>query len=297
VSDHFDRVRALFDAVNKGNETAVAAFYADEAIAERLLIDPAEPERLAGRTEIVAAWHRYFERYSGGFDGGAHFQVRTIGGIETGWGWVHAEWLQSVVDRATGARHEFAGYSHFLVEEGTIRRQRDARERAVERSSGKSRGAADAPQSSEDAARRRYPPRPIVGVGAVILSGGKVVLVKRRHEPLAGQWSLPGGTLELGETLEAGVAREMLEETGLVVEVGPVIDVFDRILLDENRKVRYHFVLVDYLCRPIAGTLRSDSDVSDVALADPDDLSSYHLAPKARDVIARAVRMAAKETS
>lgn len=286
MKDHFDRVRALFDAVNKGNDTGVAAFYADEAIAERLLIDPAEPERLAGHVEIAAAWHRYFERYSGGFDGGAHFQVRTIGGIETGWGWVHAEWLQSVVDRATGVRHEFAGYSHFLIEEGTIRRQRDARERAVERSSGKSSGEG-----------RRYPPRPIVGVGAVILSGGKVVLIKRRHEPLAGQWSLPGGMLELGETLEAGVAREMLEETGLVVEVGPVIDVFDRILLDENRKVRYHFVLVDYLCRPIAGILRSDSDVSDVALADPDDLSSYHLAPKACDVIARAIRMAAKDTS
>ena len=100
----------------------------------------------------------------------------------------------------------------------------------------------------------------MVGVGAVILIDGKIVLVKRRHEPLAGQWSLPGGTLELGETLEAGVAREMLEETGLVVDVGPVIEVFDRILLDERRKVRYHFVLVDFLCRPIAGTLKSDSD-------------------------------------
>ena len=79
---------------------------------------------------------------------------------------------------------------------------------------------------------------------------GKVVLVKRRFEPLAGQWSLPGGRLELGETLEAGLAREMLEETGLEVEVGPVVDVFDRILLDPERKVRYHYVLIDYLCRP-----------------------------------------------
>ena len=98
------------------------------------------------------------------------------------------------------------------------------------------------------------------------------MLVKRRHEPLAGQWSLPGGTLELGETLEAGVAREMLEETGLVVDVGPVIEVFDRILLDERRQVRYHFVLVDFLCRPIAGTFPSDSDAVDVALARPSDL-------------------------
>ena len=78
---------------------------------------------------------------------------------------------------------------------------------------------------------RTYPERPIVGVGAVILVDGKVVLIKRRFEPLAGQWSLPGGTLEVGESLEAGTAREILEETGLVVEVGPVIEVFDRILV------------------------------------------------------------------
>ena len=97
---------------------------------------------------------------------------------------------------------------------------------------------------------RQYPGQPIVGVGAVIVQDGKVVLVKRRFEPLAGQWSLPGGRLELGETLEAGLAREMLEETGLEVQVGPVVDVFDRILLDPERKVRYHYVLIDYLCRP-----------------------------------------------
>ena len=135
----------------------------------------------------------------------------------------------------------------------------------------------------------------MVGVGAVVLIDGKIVLVKRRHEPLAGQWSLPGGTLELGETLEAGVAREMLEETGLVVDVGPVIEVFDRILLDERRRVRYHFVLVDFLCRPIAGTLKSDSDAVDVALARPSDLGSYHLAPKAHDVIARALELAQED--
>ena len=75
---------------------------------------------------------------------------------------------------------------------------------------------------------REYPERPIVGVGAVIVEAGKVLLVKRRYEPLAGRWSIPGGTLELGETLEDGVAREMREETGLEIEVGPVIEVFDR---------------------------------------------------------------------
>jgi ADP-ribose pyrophosphatase YjhB (NUDIX family) len=286
VSDHFDRVRDLFNAVNAGDLASIAALYDAAAIAERLLFGNDDPERFEGRDAILTAWRQYLDRYAPGFDGGTHFQVRTIGGIQTGWGWVHAEWLQSVVERATGERHGFAGYSHFLVEEGTIRRQRDARERAVE--------DPRRPDMTIAAAPRMYPNRPIVGVGAVILSEGKVVLVKRRHEPLAGQWSLPGGTLELGETLEAGVAREMLEETGLVVEVGPVIEVFDRILLDEERKVRYHFVLVDYLCRPVAGTLQSDSDVSDVVLADPLDLSGYHLAPKARDVIARALQLVSK---
>jgi 8-oxo-dGTP diphosphatase len=285
VRDHFDRVRIFFGSVNKADLDAIRGFYHADAIAERLLFAESDPERFVGRDAIASAWRDYLERYGGGFQGGAHFQVRTIAGIETGWGWVHAEWLQSAIEHSTGIVHEFAGYSYFLVEDGSIRRQRDIRDRIVN-------DARSVQLPAEPSRPRKYPPRPVVGVGAVILVEGKVVLVRRRHEPLAGQWSLPGGTLELGETLEAGVAREMLEETGLVVDVGPVVDVFDRILLDEHRKVRYHFVLVDYLCRPLAGTLRSDSDVSDVALADPSDLSEYHLAPKARDVIARAVRLA-----
>jgi 8-oxo-dGTP diphosphatase len=132
---------------------------------------------------------------------------------------------------------------------------------------------------------RLYPSRPIVGVGAVIIEEGRVVLIKRRYEPLAGQWSLPGGTLEVGETLEAGVAREMLEETGLEVEVGPVIDVFDRILFDADRKVRYHFVLVDYLCHPRGGTLAAASDVTDAVYVYPDNLAEYKLTPKAEEMI------------
>jgi ADP-ribose pyrophosphatase YjhB (NUDIX family) len=136
---------------------------------------------------------------------------------------------------------------------------------------------------------RSYPDRPVIGVGAVILVGGRVVLVKRAHEPLKGEWNLPGGGVELGETLEAACAREVLEETGLAVEVGPVIEVFDRIMYDEAGGVEYHFVLVDYLCRPVAGAMRYGSDASDVVLADPADLAAFALTQKALDVIAKGV--------
>ena len=165
---------------------------------------------------------------------------------------------------------------------------------------------------------RRYPDRPIVGVGAVILVDSHcriegipdsrpvpcgVVLVRRRFEPLAGHWSLPGGALEVGETLEAGVAREILEETGLVVEVGGVIEVFDRIMLDDDalagasipaasgQRVRHHYVLIDYLCLPTGGTLRAGSDVSEAVVADPRGLAQYAVTAKVEAVVARALEM------
>jgi 8-oxo-dGTP diphosphatase len=139
---------------------------------------------------------------------------------------------------------------------------------------------------------RQYPERPIVGVGGVIVDDGKVVLVKRRYEPLQGHWSLPGGGVEIGETLEAAVARELMEETGLEVMVGPVIEVFDRIMRDEDERVRYHYVLVDYLCWPVAGALRAGSDVDAAVLVDPADLKAYNLTVKATAVIERALQLA-----
>ena len=125
----------------------------------------------------------------------------------------------------------------------------------------------------------------------MIVEAGRVLIVKRRYEPLAGQWSLPGGAVEVGETLESSIAREMLEETGLDVEVGPVIEVFDRITRDEDGKVRYHFVLVDYLCWPVGGTLQPASDVADAVFVDPADLGRYDLTEKATSVIMRALEL------
>ena len=138
---------------------------------------------------------------------------------------------------------------------------------------------------------RTYPDRPYIGVGAVIVADGKVLIVKRKYEPLAGQWSIPGGAVELGETLEDSVAREMLEETGLEVAVGPVIEVFDRITRDDQGNVQYHFVLVDYLCWPVGGELQPASDVAAARFVEPSELEQYQLTVKAIEVITRALEL------
>jgi ADP-ribose pyrophosphatase YjhB (NUDIX family) len=136
---------------------------------------------------------------------------------------------------------------------------------------------------------REYPERPIVGVGAVVLDGDRVLLVRRGNEPLKGQWSLPGGAVEVGETLEAAVAREVLEETGLQVEVGPMIDVLDRIRVDRDGRTRYHFVLIDYLCRPTGGTLCCATDAADATWAAVNDLARFEIAEATVQMIDKGV--------
>lgn len=139
---------------------------------------------------------------------------------------------------------------------------------------------------------REYPERPIVGVGGVIVDDGKVLLIRRKYEPLKGHWSLPGGMVEIGETLEDALTRELLEETGLAVDVGPVIEVFDRITRDDDHRIRYHFVLIDYLCWRGDGALRAGSDVDAAVWADPDNLADYSLTDKATSVIRRGMTLA-----
>ena len=138
---------------------------------------------------------------------------------------------------------------------------------------------------------RHYPAQPVIGVGAVIVVDGRVVLVKRAHEPLRGEWNLPGGGVEVGETLEDACRREVREETGLEVRVGPVIEVFDRIMRDADGRVQYHFVLVDFVCVRTGGTLQCGSDASDILLADPSDLVPYRLTDKALQVIEKGLSL------
>lgn len=143
--------------------------------------------------------------------------------------------------------------------------------------------------------RREYPDAPIAGVGAAIVRDGpqgepQVLLVRRAQEPLKGQWSLPGGAVELGETLEAAVCREVLEETGLVVETVDVVEAFDRLSRDSDGRIRYHYVLIDFLCRVTGGTLSCASDALEARWAGPAGLDG--LTPKTVDVIRKAWRMA-----
>lgn len=137
--------------------------------------------------------------------------------------------------------------------------------------------------------KRDYPEHPIVGVGAVIVDSGRALLVRRNTEPLKGEWSVPGGVLELGEKLRDGAAREALEETGLHVEVGEVLDVFDSIFPDPDGRAQYHFVLIDYLCRPISGEARAASDVSDVKWVTLGELDSLDLRDSIRQVVRKAL--------
>ena len=139
---------------------------------------------------------------------------------------------------------------------------------------------------------REYPDRPIVGVGAVVVREGAVLLVKRASEPLKGQWSLPGGAVELGETLREAIKREVREETGLEIDILDVIEVFDRITRDSENRPRYHYVLVDFLCTPVAGSARAGSDVEAVAWARPEEFPHYQLSEKASAIIEKVLRSA-----
>ncbi len=145
---------------------------------------------------------------------------------------------------------------------------------------------------------REYPERPVVGVGGVIIDKGRALLIRRGSEPLRGEWSIPGGTLELGESLQEGVARELREETGLDVRVLELIEVFDRIFPADGSpqaqakpRPRFHFVIVDYLCERIGGEPRAGSDVTDVAFATEDELEKFHLTETATRVLKKAFAM------
>ena len=129
----------------------------------------------------------------------------------------------------------------------------------------------------------------MVGIGAVIVEQSRVLLIRRGQPPLLGEWSLPGGLLECGETLREAVVREAREETGLVVETGEMLGVYERLVRDDEGRLRYHYVLIDFLCRPVSGDLNAGSDAADVRWFTRDELPALNLADDTNDVVLKGL--------
>ena len=133
--------------------------------------------------------------------------------------------------------------------------------------------------------QREFPEVPLVGVGTIIIQDSRVLLVKRAHPPLQAQWSIPGGVLEVGELVREAAIREAREETGLIVEPEDLLGVYDRILRNPEKRVQYHYVLIDFLCRRVAGDLAAASDAAEVRWFTREELPALNLAEDTQDVI------------
>jgi 8-oxo-dGTP diphosphatase len=140
--------------------------------------------------------------------------------------------------------------------------------------------------------QREYPQQPLVGLGAVIVEAGRVLLIKRGKAPLLGEWSIPGGMLELGETLRQGAEREALEETGLVVRATDLLGVFDRIVPDEAQRTLYHYVLIDFLCEKLSGDMLAAGDASDARWCTLTDLSNLSIPEETLKVLQMGIAKA-----
>jgi len=136
--------------------------------------------------------------------------------------------------------------------------------------------------------QREYPDNPVLGVGAVIFNNEKVLLVKRGKEPGYGKWSIPGGAVELGETLKEGVLREVKEETGLEVEIGGMVEVLEWISRDENDRIKYHYVLVDFWCKCLSVEINPSSDALDARWVLFSDAPNYDLPLATLEIIDKA---------
>jgi len=125
--------------------------------------------------------------------------------------------------------------------------------------------------------QREYPQQPLVGIGAIVIADGRVALIKRGKAPLLGEWSIPGGMLELGETLRQGAEREAREETGLTVHATELLGVFERIVPDGEQRTSYHYVLIDFLCKVVSGEIRAGGDAADARWFTPEEVAALPL--------------------
>lgn len=147
-----------------------------------------------------------------------------------------------------------------------------------------------------DHSERLYPVRPMVGVGAVVWNGSQVLLERRGQPPAEGTWTIPGGLIELGETAESALRREIREECGIEIAVGPLLGLFEPIVRDEEGRVRYHYTIIDFLATHVSGELRVGGDAAEVRWVTPEELPQYDLRPAAQDMIARALQVVGAET-
>ena len=137
--------------------------------------------------------------------------------------------------------------------------------------------------------QRQYPEQPLVGVGALIVASGRIVVIKRGHAPLLGEWSIPGGMLELGETVRQATEREALEETSLQVRATELLGVFDRVVLDDRKRILYHYVLIDFLCEVVSGELQAAGDAADARWFTLEEVQALPMAFDTAEVVRRAL--------
>ncbi|HEV2287916.1 MAG TPA: NUDIX hydrolase [Candidatus Acidoferrales bacterium] len=135
---------------------------------------------------------------------------------------------------------------------------------------------------------REYPEHPVIAVGGVVIADSRALLIRRGQAPLEGRWSIPGGILELGETISEGIARELLEETGIEAKPTELLEVYEKVFRDASGRAQYHFVILDYLCEFRGGTAQPGGDVTAVAWASEAELSQYELTDAATRVIQKA---------
>ncbi|MGC8492764.1 MAG: NUDIX hydrolase [Syntrophobacteraceae bacterium] len=139
---------------------------------------------------------------------------------------------------------------------------------------------------------RRYPDRPFAGVGAIVFRGTEVLLVKRGRPPAVGKWSIPGGLVELGESLEAAVCREVLEESGLEVRAIDLVAALDRVIPDPEGRIEYHYILLDFLCEMVGGQILAGSDAEECRFVPLEELGLYEMTRGTEQVIRGAFRRA-----
>lgn len=145
--------------------------------------------------------------------------------------------------------------------------------------------------------KRLYPKQPVVGVGAVIIKDGKILLEKRKSEPGRGKWSIPGGLVELGESVSQTVVREVAEETGLEVCEPKLIDVVDNVVRDENGEVKYHFVIIDYFVKLKGGNVKASSDAEELRWVPLGEVEKYDLTKTFKEFIQRNMQKLEKFNS